>query len=99
MKNYLFLGMMSTALFFSSCSSNHDNDETNTPSEQPQLLLSKITTVYYDNPANPETTVSTLSYNNQKQLIKTASQGRTSTFEYDNTGKPVKLFTIIRMAQ
>ncbi|OCA69191.1 hypothetical protein BBH99_14905 [Chryseobacterium contaminans] len=90
MKKHLFLGIMGSALFFNSCSSNDDNEGTNLPSEQPQLLLSKVTTVYYDNPSNPETTVSTLSYNNQKQLIKTISEGRTSTFEYDNTGKPAK---------
>lgn len=90
MKKFLFLGLMSSAVFFSSSSSNDDNEGTNNPSEQPQLLLSKVTTTYYDNPANPETTVSTLSYNNQKQLIKTISEGRASVFEYDNTGKPSK---------
>ncbi|SDJ18405.1 hypothetical protein [Chryseobacterium jejuense] len=90
MKNYLFLGMMSAVVFFNSCSSNDDNEGPNISSEQPQLLLSKVTTVYYDNPSEPETTVSTLSYNNQRQLIKTISEGRASTFEYDNTGKPSK---------
>lgn len=90
MKNYLFLGIMGTALLFSSCSSDDDNEGTNISSGQPQLLLSKVTTVYYDKPSQPETTVSNLSYNNQKQLIKTVSAGRTSTFEYDNTGKPSK---------
>lgn len=90
MKNYLFLGMIGTAVFFNSCSSNDDNEGTNIPSEQPQLLLSKVTTVYYDNPSSPETTVSNLTYNNQKQLTKTFSENRTSTFEYDTTGKPSK---------
>ncbi|MCD9616818.1 hypothetical protein [Chryseobacterium gleum] len=89
MRKLLFLGMMGAVVFFNSCSSNDDNEGTNT-SEQPQLLLSKVTTVYYDNPSNPETIVSTLSYNNQRQLIKTISEGRTSTFEYDNAGKPSK---------
>ncbi|MEJ5106266.1 hypothetical protein [Chryseobacterium sp. MYb328] len=90
MKNYLFLGIISTAVFFNSCSSNDDNEGTDIPSEQPQLLLSKVTTIYYDNPSKPETTVSTLSYNNQKQLIKTVSEGRTLTVEYNTTGKPSK---------
>ncbi|MGI9580456.1 hypothetical protein ACR1PO_04480 [Chryseobacterium sp. RRHN12] len=90
MRKLLFLGMIGAAVSFNSCSSNDDNEEAHTPSEQPQLLLSKVTTVYYDNPSDPETTVSTLSYNSQRQLIKTISEGRTSTFEYDNAGKPSK---------
>lgn len=81
---------MSAVVFFNSCSSDDDNEGANAPSEQPQLLLSKVTTVYYDNPSKPETTVSILNYNNQKQLIKIISEGRNSTFEYDNTGKPSK---------
>lgn len=86
MKNYLFLGLAGAALFFNSCSSSNDENEgTNT-----KVLLSKITTVYYDNPANPDTTVATLSYNSQGQLIKTISEGRASVFEYDSAGKPSK---------
>ncbi len=80
---------MGAALLLNSCSSD-DDEGTNISSGQPQLLLSKVTTVYYDKPSQPETTVSNLSYNNQKQLIKTVSEGRTSTFEYDTTGKPSK---------
>ncbi|WP_454047012.1 hypothetical protein [Chryseobacterium sp. Marseille-Q8038] len=89
MKNYLFLGMMSAVVFLNSCSSNDDNEGTNNPSE-PKMLLSKITTVYYDNPSQPQTSVETLEYNSQGQLIKTSSAYGTSTFEYNN-GKPVKI--------
>ncbi|KAB1230731.1 hypothetical protein [Chryseobacterium viscerum] len=88
MKNFLFLGLMSSVVFFNSCSSNDDNDGTNTPSE-PKVLLSKITTVYYDNPAQPQTSIQTLEYNSQGELIKTLSASGTSKFEYSN-GKPVK---------
>lgn len=80
---------MSSAIFFTGCSSNDENDNGNNPNE-PQILLSKITTVYYDNPSSPQTTVATLEYNSQRQLIKISSEGRTSTFEYDATGKPTK---------
>ncbi|MCT2561695.1 hypothetical protein [Chryseobacterium herbae] len=89
MKKYLFLGLMSSVVFFNSCSSNDDNDGTNTPSE-PKVLLSKITTVYYDNPSQPQTSTQTLEYNSQGELIKTLSASGTSTFEYSN-GKPVKI--------
>lgn len=88
MKNFLFLGLMSSALFFNSCSSNDDNDGTNTPSE-PKTLLSKVTIVYYDNPAQPQTSIQTLEYNNQGELIKTLSASGSSKFEYNN-GKPTK---------
>ncbi|WP_157676787.1 hypothetical protein [Chryseobacterium sp. T16E-39] len=87
MKKYLFLGLIGTATIFNSCSS--DNDNANDPSEK-RVLLSKITTIYYDNPAQPETTVSTLEYNAQGELVKTLSDGRVSIFEYNN-GKPVKV--------
>ncbi|MNY69280.1 hypothetical protein D3C86_2071920 [compost metagenome] len=50
-----------------------------------------MTTVYYDNTANPQTTVSTLEYNNQGDLSKIISEGRTSIFEYDTNGKPSKI--------
>ncbi|SMO76100.1 hypothetical protein SAMN06265171_106181 [Chryseobacterium rhizoplanae] len=88
MKNFLFLGLMSSVLFFNSCSSNDDNDGTNTPSE-PKVLLSKVTIVYYDNPAQPQTSIQTLEYNNQGELIKTLSSSGSSEFEYSN-GKPTK---------
>lgn len=76
---------MGSAAIFTSCSSNDDNNIS-----EKKLLLSKITTTYYDNPANPETNVSTLEYNTQGELIKTLSDGRVSTFEYSN-GKPTKV--------
>ncbi|CAH0237837.1 hypothetical protein [Chryseobacterium sp. Bi04] len=88
MKNYLFLGLIGSVVFFSSCSNNDDNDGTNIPSE-PKVLLSKITIVYYDNPAQPQTSIQTLEYNNQGELIKTLSASGTSRFEYSN-GKPTK---------
>lgn len=85
MKNYLFLGLMGTAVFFNSCSSSDESiNETGKP-----LLLSKVTTFYYDNPSKPETTVATFGYNNQGQLIKIQSKEGASVFEYSN-GKPVK---------
>ena len=80
---------MGSLLFFSSCESEDEIEFVTDPVEQ-RILLSKVITVYYDNPANPETTVSTLDYNNQGQLIKTTSAGRSSTFEYNAAGKPVK---------
>ncbi|NIF04555.1 hypothetical protein F3J23_03795 [Chryseobacterium sp. Tr-659] len=87
MKNYLFLGLMGTTLFFNSCSSN--DDTVNEPAQK-KLLLSKITTTYYDNPTKPETSVQNLEYNNQGELIKMQSEDRVSTFEYIN-GKPSKV--------
>lgn len=86
MKSKLFLGLVGAVAFFNSCS---DNDETNTqPAEK--LLLRKVTTTYYDNPAKPETHIETLEYNNQGELIKMQSNGRYSIFEYNN-GKPSKI--------
>lgn len=80
---------MSSVLFLNSCESEDEIEFITDPVEQ-KILLSKVTTVYYDNPANPETTVSTLEYNNQGQLIKSVSAGRSSTVEYNTAGKPVK---------
>ncbi|MCJ7935114.1 MAG: hypothetical protein MUW56_16195 [Chryseobacterium sp.] len=88
MKNYLFLGLMGSAVFFNSCSSSND-DTVNEPTEK-KLLLSKITTVYYDNPSQPQTSIENLEYNSQGELIKTLSASGTSTLEYSN-GKPVKI--------
>ncbi|REC74617.1 hypothetical protein DRF60_17185 [Chryseobacterium elymi] len=88
MKKYLFLGLMGSATIFTSCSSD-DNEIINESSEK-KLLLSKVTTIYYDNPSNPETTVSTFEYNSQGELIKMLSGGRSSVFEYSN-GKPTKV--------
>ena len=88
MKNYLFLGLMSSAVFFSSCSSNDDNEGTHTPSGS-RILLSKVTTVYYDNPGKPQTSIQNMEYNNQGELIKTWSESGSSKFEYTN-GKPSK---------
>ncbi|MFZ4929679.1 hypothetical protein [Chryseobacterium sp. Mn2064] len=89
MKKFLFLGMMASVVFFNSCSSsNDDNEIANNPSV-PKVLLSKITIVYYDNPAQPQTSIQTLEYNNQGELIKTSSVSGTAQFEYSN-GKPSK---------
>ena len=84
MKNYLFPGLMSAVVFFNSCSSD-DNDSTGK-----KLLPSKITTTYYDNPTKPETSIQTLEYDNQGQLIKVAGNGNSATFEYSN-GRPIKV--------
>lgn len=85
MKNYLFLGVAGTALLFNSCSSSDENSN----EAEKKLLLSKVTTIYYDNPSNPETVVGTFEYNNQGQLIKAQSKEGSSVFEYSND-KPVK---------
>lgn len=89
MKNHLFLGLIITSAFLSNCNSKDDNDFVE-ESTAKKTLLSKVTTVYYDNPNNPETTVSTLSYNDNGQITGSESAGRTSTFEYDASGKPIK---------
>ncbi|UTX50365.1 hypothetical protein [Chryseobacterium sp. MA9] len=89
MKKILFLGLMSAVVFFNSCSSNDDNEGIKTSSE-PKVLLSKITTVYYDTPSQPQTSVETLEYNSQGELIKTLSASGASTFEYNN-GKPARI--------
>lgn len=90
MKRFLSAAVISFGLFVNSCSNNDENAETTDPVTESQTLLSKITTVYYDNPANPETTISTLEYNSQRQIIKISFDGRSSTYEYDTSGKPVK---------
>lgn len=86
MKNYLFLGLIGAVVSFSSCSSS--NDETNIEPEK-KLLISKFTTVYYDNPSQPETVDQTFEYNNKGELIKILHKGLATTFEYID-GKPVK---------
>ncbi|MDQ8143837.1 hypothetical protein [Chryseobacterium sp. CFS15] len=90
MKKYFFLSLMSSVVFFNSCNSTDEYELITDPVQQ-RILLSKVTTVYYDNPANPQTTVSTLEYNNQGDLSKMKSEGRTSIFEYDTNGKPSKI--------
>lgn len=90
MKKYFFLGLVSSVVFLNSCNSTDENEMITDPIAEPKILLSKVTTVYYDNPSNPETVISTLQYNNQGQLIKTTTAGRNSTNEYDSSGKPVK---------
>lgn len=85
MKTYLFLGALSSVLFLNSCSGNDENDTTN--NSEPKILLSKVTSVYYSNPTNPNTSVINYNYNSQKQLIKVSSQGGSTSFEYDTAGK------------
>lgn len=89
MKNYLFLGMMGAVAFLSSCSSNDDNNAVNEPAGK-TLLLSKVTTTYYDDPSNPKADIKTFEYNSQGELIKQLSKGKAITFEYNN-GKPTKV--------
>ncbi|MBV8325716.1 hypothetical protein [Chryseobacterium sp.] len=82
MKNFLFPGAMSLALFFNSCSSNDESPEK-------KIMVSTITTIYYDNPSKPQTSISSFEYNSQGEVIKMNTDGRTATYEYNN-GKPVK---------
>lgn len=91
MKNHFLLGLIATSLFLSNCRSKDDNDFVEEIPEK-KVLLSKMTTTYYDNPNNPETTVGTLSYNDKGQLVSSDSDGRNATFEYDASGKPLKTF-------
>lgn len=91
MKKFLpSVAVLGLSLLLSSCSTTDENPENPNAGTEPQMLLSKITTIYYDNPSNPETTVSTLEYNSQRQLTKILSEGRSSTYQYDATGKPVR---------
>ena len=80
---------MTSVVFLNSCESEDVIDLSNDFVE-PKILLSKVTTVYYDNPANPQTNIATFTYNNKGELTKIVSEGRTSNFEYDAAGKPVK---------
>lgn len=82
---------MSSVIIFNSCNSSTDENEIITDPVEQRILLSKITTVYYDNPASPQTSVSTLEYNNQGQLTKTVSSGESSIIEYNSSGKPFKI--------
>ncbi len=86
-KQILLFLLVSTAILLS-CE-NNDNDSGD-PASEKKLLLSKITTTYYDNPNNPETTISTLNYNDKGELMSSESEGRFSTLEYDAQGKPTK---------
>jgi len=91
MKKFLLPAtVLGFSLILSSCSPTDENPENPNAGTEPQMLLSKITTVYYDSPSNPETTVSTLEYNSQRQVTKILSEGRSSTYEYDASGRPVK---------
>ncbi|MDR6489252.1 hypothetical protein J2799_003791 [Chryseobacterium vietnamense] len=89
MKNQLFVGLMSSFLFLSCSSSNDENNEPN-PSD-PQILLSKVTTVSYTSPSGPQTSIAKFDYNSQKQLLKITSENTTSVLEYDSAGKPSKI--------
>jgi YD repeat-containing protein len=80
---------MTSVVFLNSCESEDVIDLSNDFVE-PKILLSKVTTVYYDNPANPQTNIATFTYNNKGELAKIISEGRTSNFEYDGAGKPTK---------
>jgi len=90
MKKYFYLSLIGSSIAFNSCSSINDDNEIITDPVIKGLLVSKITTVNYDNPSNPVANIATFEYNTQGDLIKTLSEGRTSFFEYSN-GKPVKV--------
>ena len=87
----LYWCILSGSLFLTGCNSD-DRSEGNGPEQEKIVLLSKFTTVYYDNPSNPETIINTLQYNEKGELTDNiSSEGRYSEFEYDATGKPVKV--------
>ncbi|SHK43959.1 hypothetical protein [Epilithonimonas mollis] len=87
MKNHVFLSLLAGSIIFSSCS---NDDETEDITSDKKLLLSKITTTYYDNPSNPEIVISTLTYNDKNQVTGSESDGSSAVFEYDSNGKPTK---------
>lgn len=79
---------MISSLIFTSCLG--DDYSNNTNPSQNKILLSKITTTYYNNLSGPETNTAVLEYNNQGELVKMLSEGRTALFEYDAAGNPIK---------
>ncbi|MCS4301292.1 hypothetical protein [Chryseobacterium sp. BIGb0232] len=85
MKNYLFLGMISTAVFFNSCSSNDENQPT-----EKKLLLSKVTTNYFYKDTKTQIYIDKYEYNAQGELIKISNNNGFTTIEYDKD-KPIKL--------
>ena len=87
MKKIILLNSIFPILIFTGC--GNENDEQNNTSE-PQMLLSKITTTDYKNPSNITTSITSLNYNSNKQLINISSENRLTTVEYDNNGKPSK---------
>ncbi len=88
-KNYFFLSLVTSVIFLNSCESE-DVIDLEGNFVEPKILLTKVTTVYYDNPANPQTNVANFTYNSKGELTKVISEGRTSNYEYDATGKPIK---------
>jgi len=90
MKKYFYLSLIGSSIVFNSCSSSNDDNEIIIDPVGKGLLVSKVTTIYYDNPSTPETNIATFEYNTQGDLTKISSEGRTSSFEYSN-GKPVKV--------
>ena len=86
MKIKLLFCLISGAFLLMNCRS-----EESTEIAEKKMLLSKITTVYYDNPTNPETTISTLNYNDKGELVKNNSEAGNAVFEYDADGKPSKV--------
>lgn len=89
MKNKLLFCLVSGSFLLMNCSSDDRFDEPVKVKEK-KLLLSKISSVYYDNPENPETTISTLTYNDKGEMVKSNSEDGISVFEYDTDGKPLK---------
>ncbi|REC49381.1 hypothetical protein [Chryseobacterium pennipullorum] len=89
MKTQLCIGLMSSFLLFNCSTNTEENNDPNT--SEPQILLSKTTTVYHANSTNPSTDVVKLDYNSQKQLVKMSSENRIAVLEYDLTGKPLKV--------
>lgn len=81
---------MTSVLFLTSCESE-DVINLNNDFVEPKILLSKVTTMFYGNPANPDIDIATFTYNSQGELLKVHSADKSSNFEYDAEGKPVKI--------
>ena len=86
MNKEILFGTLAALLLFTNCSTDRETDE---PIIE-KTLLTKMTATYYDNPDNPETSVTTFNYNSKGELIDTNNSGQSSVFEYDNSGKPTK---------
>ncbi|WP_090080634.1 hypothetical protein [Halpernia frigidisoli] len=85
MKKILLL--ITASFILMNCGSGDNRDEITSPISK-KLLLSKITTVYYDSPGIPQTTVDIISYDDKGEILKSVSDdGNSSVFEYIN-GKP-----------
>lgn len=88
MNKYIFGGLIISSFTFTGCSNNDDNNIIEPV--QNKVLVSKVTTTYYNNPSSPETNTAVFEYNSQGELTKMLSEGRTAMFEYNAAGNPIK---------